>query len=109
MILQRFASTAQAVAWMNSPQRLARVEEAASLLVGIDDVHLVHDAQGGFSPPVSAVIATRIKAGREDAYHRWERRMAEAQTKSPGFQGYRFEPPIPGVQTDFLAIVHAAD
>ncbi len=105
VILQRFATASDAVAWMNSPQRLARLEEAAPFLVGIDDVHLVRDPESGFSAPVSAVIATRIKAGMEDAYRRWERRIAEAQTRSPGFQGYRFEPPIPGVQKDFLAIV----
>ncbi len=28
-----------------------------------------------------------------------------AQAKAPGFQGYRFEPPVPGVQEDWLAIV----
>lgn len=105
VILQRFATTADAVAWMNAPDRLARVNEIAPLLVGIDDVHLVHDAPGGFAAPVSAVIATRIKPGMEEGYRKWERRIAEAQTRAPGFQGYRFEPPIPGVQTEFLAIV----
>jgi hypothetical protein len=28
-----------------------------------------------------------------------------AQAKSPGFQGYRFEPPVPGVQDDWLTIL----
>jgi hypothetical protein len=105
VILQRFATTADAVAWMNSPQRLARLDEAAPFLVGIDDVHLVRDVQGGFAAPVSAVIATRIKPGMEAAYRKWERRIAQAQTKAPGFQGYRFEPPIAGVQKEFLAIM----
>src|SRR5262249_27336151 len=30
---------------------------------------------------------------------------AGIQAKAPGFQGYRFEPPIPGVQQDWLAIL----
>lgn len=105
VILQRFASTADAVAWMNSAERSGRVNEIANDLVGIDDVHLVRDGQAGFSAPVSAVIATRIKPGMEDAYRRWERRIAAAQSKAAGFQGYRFEPPIPGVQEDFVAIM----
>jgi antibiotic biosynthesis monooxygenase (ABM) superfamily enzyme len=105
VIVQRFATTADAVAWMNSPERLARIGEIASYLVGNDDVHLVRDGQAGFAAPVSAVIATRIKPGMEDAYRKWERRIAVAQSKSPGFQGYRFEPPIPGVQEEFVAIV----
>jgi antibiotic biosynthesis monooxygenase (ABM) superfamily enzyme len=105
VIMQRFASTADAVAWMNSAERLARVNEIAAVLVGNDDVHLVPDGQAGFAAPVSAVIATRIKPGMEAAYRKWERRIAAAQSKSPGFQGYRFEPPIPGVQEDFVAIL----
>jgi antibiotic biosynthesis monooxygenase (ABM) superfamily enzyme len=51
------------------------------------------------------VIATRVKPGREDAYRLWERRIAAAQTRFPGFQGYRFEPPIAGVQDDWLSIL----
>ena len=55
--------------------------------------------------PVSAVISTRVKPGQEAAYRDWEQRIAAAQAKAPGFQGYRFEPPIPGVQDDWLAIL----
>lgn len=105
VIMQRFATTADAVAWMTSAERLARVNEIAGALVGNDDVHLVPDGQAGFASPVSAVIATRIKPGMEAAYRKWERRVAAAQSKSPGFQGYRFEPPIAGVQEDFVAIL----
>jgi len=55
--------------------------------------------------PVSAVISTRIKPGCEASYRAWERKIAAAQSRASGFQGYRFEPPIPGVQENFLAIV----
>lgn len=106
VILQRFESTANAVAWLNSAERLALLNEAAPYLVGNDDVHFVRDGQsGGLSAPITAVIATRIKPGMEEAYRKWERRIAAAQANAAGFQGYRFELPIPGVQDDFLAIV----
>jgi antibiotic biosynthesis monooxygenase (ABM) superfamily enzyme len=62
-------------------------------------------AAGGLPSPVAVVISTRIKPGQEAAYRRWEQRMAVAQTRAPGFQGYRFEPPIPGVQEDYLSIL----
>jgi antibiotic biosynthesis monooxygenase (ABM) superfamily enzyme len=55
--------------------------------------------------PVSVVISTRIKPGQESAYRAWEQRIAAAQAKAPGFQGYRFDPPVPGVQDDWLAIL----
>ena len=76
------------------------------MLVGRDDIHIVQDGGEGVLPsPVSAVISTRIKPGQEAAYRAWEQRIAAAQSKAPGFQGYRFEPPVPGVQDDWLAIV----
>jgi len=106
VILQRFASGAEARAWLNSHDRLKRVEQAQPMLVGHDDIHVVNDGGSGALPaPVSAVISTRIKPGQEAAYRRWEQRIAAAQSKAPGFQGYRFEPPIPGVQNDWLAIL----
>jgi uncharacterized protein len=68
VILQRFASTEAAVAWLNSEQRLKRVVAVAPMLVGSDDINLVHDGGTGVLPsPVSAVISTRIKPGQERA------------------------------------------
>jgi len=48
---------------------------------------------------------TRVKPGQEAAYRTWEQRIAAAQARFAGFRGYRFEPPIPGVQDDWLAIL----
>jgi antibiotic biosynthesis monooxygenase (ABM) superfamily enzyme len=76
------------------------------MVVGHDDVHVVKDGgQGALPAPVSVVISTRLKPGQEAAYRRWEQRIAAAQAKAPGFQGYRFEPPTPGVQDDWLSIL----
>jgi antibiotic biosynthesis monooxygenase (ABM) superfamily enzyme len=106
VILQRFADTQAAVAWMNSDRRLTLLTEGQPLLVGVDDVHLVTDADAGALPsPVSAVFSTRLKPGGEPAFRVWQQRVAVAQTHAPGFQGYRFEPPIPGVQDDWVAIL----
>ena len=106
VILQRFATTEGATAWLNSKERRDRLAGAQAMLIGPDDVHLVADRGEGVLPaPVSAVISTRIKPGCEAAYRAWEQRIAAVQSKAPGFQGYRFEPPVPGVQEDWLAIL----
>jgi antibiotic biosynthesis monooxygenase (ABM) superfamily enzyme len=106
VILERFAGLEVATAWLQSSERLRLVEEAQPLLLGAVDVHLVRDGASGVLPgPVSVVISTRVKPGQEDAYRAWERRIAAAQTRFPGFQGYRFEPPIAGVQDDWLSIL----
>ena len=106
VILQHFADRQSAVDWLRSGARLERVEAVQALVLGRDDVHLVSgDGTGGVSSPVSAVISTHVKPGQELAYRQWEQRMAAAQAHAPGFQGYRLEPPIPGVQEDWLAVV----
>lgn len=106
IILQRFATTAAAVAWLNSPDRQQRLLDSASMRIGPDDVHLVSDEGAGLLPsPVSVVMSTTIKPGQEAAYRAWERRIVAVQSRAPGFQGHRFEPPIPGVQDHWLSIV----
>ena len=105
-ILQRFASAEAASAWLRSDERIRLLDRALPMLVGPDDVHVVRDNEAGVRPaPVSAVISTRVKPGQEAGYRAWEQRIAAAQAKFAGFQGYRFEPPIPGVQDDWLAVL----
>jgi hypothetical protein len=106
VILQRFARAEDASAWLRSGQRTRLLDAAQPMLVGRDDVHLVRDLAAGVRPaPVSAVISSRVRPGQEAAFRAWEQRIAAAQARSDGFQGYRFEPPIPGVQDDWLAIL----
>ena len=106
VILQRFDTIENAQRWLGSNERQTRIEGAAPMLIGRDDVHIVRDDEGGRKPaPVSAVISTRVKPGKDAEYRAWERKIAAAQSKAPGFQGYKFEPPIPGVQDNWLAIV----
>jgi antibiotic biosynthesis monooxygenase (ABM) superfamily enzyme len=106
VILQRFETLEQAQRWLGSSERATRLEGVASMVVGRDDVHIVRDDTEGMKPaPVSAVISTRVRPGKEAEYVAWERKIATAQSKARGLQGYRFEPPLPGVQQDFVAIL----
>lgn len=106
VILQLFASSDAAVAWLHSDKRTALVQQVLPLLAGADDIHIVADQDAGVRPaPVSAVISTRIKPGQEEVYRQWQQKIAVAQSRAIGFQGYRFEPPIPGVQDDWLSIL----
>jgi len=106
VIQQRFANVDAASAWLRSERRTRLLDAGQPMLAGHDDVHLVRDSTTGVRPaPVSAVISSRVRPGQEAAFRAWEQRIAIAQAKSAGFQGYRFEPPIPGVQDDWLAIL----
>jgi antibiotic biosynthesis monooxygenase (ABM) superfamily enzyme len=106
VILQRFFSADNAAAWLNSPRRLELLKLVLPILIGCDDVNIVPDGAAGALPaPVSAVISTRVKPGCEALYRTWEHKIAATQARARGFQGYRFERPIPGVQQNWLAIV----
>ncbi len=106
VIQQRFATSEAALAWLRSDKRQALLAEAETLIAGQDDVHLLADNEHGLLPaPVSAVISTRLKPGGEEAYRAWSRKIADAQARFPGFLGYRLQPPVPGVQDDWLTIL----
>lgn len=106
VILQRFQSVADAQRWLASAERQQRLDGVAELLLGRTDVHIVQDDAGAArTAPVTAVISTRVKPGCEEKYRTWERKVAAAQSKARGLQGYRFEPAIPDVQKDCVAIL----
>jgi antibiotic biosynthesis monooxygenase (ABM) superfamily enzyme len=106
VILQRFADSETAIGWLNSPKRLERLTMVQPILTGRADVHVVRGMSTVPEPvPVSAIISTRVKPGCEEAYRKWEQKVAVSQTAAKGLQGYRFEPPIAGVQADWLTIL----
>lgn len=105
VIVQRFASIDAARAWLASKERQALLDEAHPWLIGRDDIHLVEDDGAVPQSSVSAVISMQIKPGQEDAYRAWGQRIATAQSRYPGFQGYKINPPIPGVQNDWVTIL----
>jgi antibiotic biosynthesis monooxygenase (ABM) superfamily enzyme len=106
VILQHFANSETAIGWLNSPKRLERLTMVQPFLTGRADVHVVRGLSNVPEPsPVSAIISTRVKPGCEEAYRKWEQKVAVSQTAAKGLQGYRFEPPIAGVQADWLTIL----
>jgi uncharacterized protein len=105
VIIQRFANVDSAQSWLKSDAREKLVVQALPWLVGPDDIHLIPgDAAGPPPTSVSAVISVRIKPGQEEAFRAWAQRIAAAEARHPGYQGSRMNPPIPGVQDDWVTI-----
>ena len=106
VIVQRFDTTEAARAWLQSEERQKLVQEVQPLLVGPTDVHLFdQDDPRVSTAPVSVVISTRVKPEQHDAFLQWQRRVAAVQAGFPGFQGYKLEPPLPGVQDDWVIVL----
>jgi antibiotic biosynthesis monooxygenase (ABM) superfamily enzyme len=105
-MVQHFDSADNARAWLQSDDRRRLLVEIQPLLVGSIDVHLFSRNDSGAQPaPVSMLISTQVKAGQEDAFLRWQKRIAAAQAKFEGFRGYRLDPPILGVQNNWVMLV----
>jgi antibiotic biosynthesis monooxygenase (ABM) superfamily enzyme len=105
VIVQRFASVDEAKAWLGSKERQQLVDQIHPWLVGQDDVHLIEGEAAPQSSSVSSVISMKITPGQENAYRAWEQRVAAAQARYQGFQGYKINPPIPGVQDDWVTVL----
>jgi antibiotic biosynthesis monooxygenase (ABM) superfamily enzyme len=106
IVVQRFATAGAARAWLESAARERLLAEIRPALSGPDDVHLVLEQGNGPAPePVSAVISTRVRPGYEAAFRTWQRKIAACQAAFAGYRGYKLQPPIPGVQDDWLTIL----
>jgi antibiotic biosynthesis monooxygenase (ABM) superfamily enzyme len=107
VIVQRFASEQAARAWLQSDKRLALINKIQPLLVGQDDVHLFSDSDESNldAAPVTVVISMRVRPGEEAAFQDWQRRIAAVEATFPGYSGYKLEPPVPGVQDDWVTII----
>ena len=102
--LQSFASHDDASAWLNSTRCLEFSRLASSFLLAPDDVHIVKTG-GVAGAPASAVISARVKLGAEQDYRAWQHKITSALSMARGFQSYRFEPPLPNIQDEWLVII----
>lgn len=105
LVIQRFATAADARAWLGSPRRATLVTEAQHLLDGPDDTWLVAADHQPAESMASAIIATSVAPGREAEFRRWRQRVAAAQAAMPGYRGVRLEPPVPGLHDDWLTLL----
>lgn len=105
VIVQRFVSLEAVQAWVSSAERERLLAEVQGWLVGQDDIHIVMPDNQAKSDSVSAVISTRVKPGQEEQYREWRNRVLSEESRFPGFQGAKVEPPIAGVQDDWVSIV----
>lgn len=81
VILQRFSTREDALAWLRSDTRKRLVAEAGDLLIGNDDVHLLKDDSEAPATPVSVVISTRVKPGREATTGAGKRRSPPSRSR----------------------------
>jgi antibiotic biosynthesis monooxygenase (ABM) superfamily enzyme len=103
--MQWFANKENASAWLRSTTRHEFTEQLSPLTTSQPNTYLVNDIAGASKSTATAVIATRVKDGCDDAYRAWQHRVAAVCSAAPGYEGHRFEAPIAGVQEKWLTVL----
>ena len=54
---------------------------------------------------VTEIITVSVKPGMEEAYRDWVDRIRQVEAKFPGYQGLQLQPPITGLQDDWVSLL----
>jgi uncharacterized protein len=104
VIIERFETGVDARAWLASPERSEALAGIVDLLEGDQTISLLDS--GGSAPRSStAVILTMVEPGQDEAFQRWNSEITAAQAKWPGYVGATLQPPVTGVQDQWVTMV----
>jgi antibiotic biosynthesis monooxygenase (ABM) superfamily enzyme len=104
VLVHRFTDRLTASSWVSSDAHRRLMSEVEPFAAGEVDVHL-YTSDPRRRGVVSALFTTRVDPGHEDEFLEWSTRVAAAQAAFQGFISYQVEPPIPGVQDDWIAVL----
>ncbi len=94
-------------AWLDSDERRSLLDKSTSLLVDGGTTNVIEGANTGLSPHdmVTEIITVSVKPGMEEAYRDWVERIRRVEARFPGYQGLQLQPPIPGLQDDWVSLL----
>jgi len=107
VMVQRFQTIEQLRSWLDSDARRSLLEESASLLVDEGTTNVIQGSNTELSPQdmVTEIITVSVKPGMEEAYRDWVDRIRQVEARFPGYQGLQLQPPIPGLQDNWVSLL----
>ncbi|MCA1696966.1 MAG: antibiotic biosynthesis monooxygenase [Actinobacteria bacterium] len=107
VMVQRFQTIEQLRAWLDSDARRSLLDKSTSLLVDEGTTNVIQGSNTERSPNdmVTEIITVSVKPGMEEAYRDWVDRIRQVEAKFPGYQGLQLQPPIPGLQDDWVSLL----
>ncbi len=107
VMVQRFQTIEELRAWLDSDARRSLLDESASLLVDEGTTNVIQGSNTELSPQdmVTEIITVSVKPGMEEAYRDWVDRIRLVEAKFPGYQGLQLQPPIPGLQENWVSLL----
>jgi uncharacterized protein len=106
VIVERFASREAARGWLESPERAEAMKRGEGLLAGDQAISVIDELGPPPSPTKStSVILTTVEPGGEQAFRDWNARITGVQSAWPGYVGGALQPPVEGVQDQWVTVV----
>jgi antibiotic biosynthesis monooxygenase (ABM) superfamily enzyme len=107
VMVQRFQTIEQLRAWLDSDERRALLDKSASLLADEGTTNVIQGTNTELSPHdmVTEIITVSVKPGMEEAYRDWVDRIRQVEARFPGYQGLQLQPPIPGLQDNWVSLL----
>ncbi len=107
VMVQRFQTIEQLRAWLDSDARRSLLDKSASLLVDEGTTNVIQGTNTELSPHdmVTEIITVSVKPGMEEAYRDWVDRVRQVEARFPGYQGLQLQPPIPGLQDNWVSLL----
>src|ERR671921_748165 len=107
VMVQRFQTIEELRAWLDSDARRSLLDQSAALLVDEGTTNVIQGTNTELSPHdmVTEIITVSVKPGMEEAYRDWVDRIRQVEGKFPGYQGLQLQPPIPGLQDDWVSLL----
>ncbi len=107
VMVQRFQTIEQLRDWIDSDERRSLLEKSASLLVDEGTTNVIQGTNTELSPQdmVTEIITVSVKPGMEEAYRDWVEHIRQVEARFPGYQGLQLQPPIPGLQDDWVSLL----
>ena len=106
VMVQRFQTLEQLRAWLDSDARRSLLDKSTSLLVDEGTTNVIEGAHSDSpSDMVTEIITVSVKPGMEEAYRDWVDRIRHVEARFPGYQGLQLQPPIPGLQDDWVSLL----
>jgi uncharacterized protein len=109
-VVQYFRSTDELNIWRGSQQHRSLLDEAASLADVTDGLAAPEEevVRGAGYGPVTEVITTYVKPGKDREYHAWAEKIHRIEAQYPGYRGIFLQPPISTKQGYWTTLVRFA-
>ncbi len=106
VLVQRFQALEHLGAWLDSDARRSLLAGSTSLLEDEGTTNVIEGTSTDSSPQdmVTEIITVSVKPGKEEAYREWVDRIREMEARFPGYKGLQLQPPIPGLQDDWVSL-----